>query len=51
MEVRVRAKREKATTKMTSGNDRRIIEINAMDETTYEDIGRMEKDDDNEEEE
>ena len=32
-------------------NNRRIIEINAMDEPTYEDIDRMKQDDDDEEEE
>ena len=36
---------------MTYYNNRRIIEINAMDEITYEDIEQMEQDDDYEEEE
>ena len=36
---------------MANENNRRIIEINAMDEPTYEDIKRMEQDEDDEEEE
>ena len=35
----------------TNNNNRRIIEINAMDEPTYEDIEQLEQGDDNEEEE
>ena len=41
MEVGGSIKREKSTTTMTNDNNRRIIEINAMDEPTYEDIERM----------
>ena len=51
MEVGGSVKREKSTTTMTNDNNRRIIEINATDEPTYEDIERMEKDDKDEEEE
>ena len=51
LEVGGSAKREKATITKTNDNNRRIIEINAMDEPTYEDIKRMEQDEDDEEEE
>ena len=51
MEVGGFAKTEKATTATTNDNNRRIIEINAMDEPTCEDIERMEQDDDDEKEE
>ena len=36
---------------MTNDNNRRIIEIKAMDEPTYEDIKLMDQNDDDEEEE
>ena len=36
---------------MTNNNNRRIFEINAMDEPTYEDIKQMEQDDEDEDEE
>ena len=45
------SKREKATMTTKNDNSRRIIEINVMDEPTYEDINQMKDDDDDEEQE
>ena len=45
------AKREKGTKKITNENNRRIIEIKAIDEPTYEDIKLLDQDDDDEEDE
>ena len=50
LEVGGSAKKE-ATMTTKNDNNRRIIEINDMDEPTYEDIKRMEQDYDNEEDE
>ena len=48
LEVGGSTKREKATMTTKNDNSRRIIEINLMDEPTYEDIERMKDDDDEE---
>ena len=49
LEVGGSVKREKSTT--TNNNNMRTTEINGMNEPTYEDIERMEQDDDDEEDE
>ena len=50
--IRGRAKREKATkTSRNKKNNGNIIDINAMDEPTYEDREQMGQDDENDEKE